>query len=215
LNTPGLRLYLTPLDQSAVKAGWEYKTCWPPTIATQEKLIVAINGTLFSTDRPKWVVWPGVLSRSEETVITNHEVNHIDPNSYLLWFDDNLTPHVEKEKPPPAEACRRAKCGISGQGWSVADSVPSPWQNHECDSRTIIGIDPTKKLLFLGAFDSASQYRASQVMAEHGAVQAIAVDGGSSTCLTFGKTPPCMSRRTPIFPYHAVATIFGVGFHEK
>jgi hypothetical protein len=79
-----------------------------------------------------------------------------------------------------------------------------------------VGIDPDKKLLLLGSFyDSASQFRAEQVLTEHGAVQAIFVDGGSSTCLTFGQTPQCMSRRTAIFPYHAVATIFGVGFEKK
>jgi hypothetical protein len=53
-----------------------------------------------------------------------------------------------------------------------------------------VGIDPDKKLLLLGSFyDSASQFRAEQVLTEHGAVQAIFVDGGSSTCLTFGQTP--------------------------
>lgn len=215
LNTPGLRLYVTPLDPSAVRAGWEYKTCWPPAVASQEKLVVAINGTLFATDQPKLAVWPGGLSRSEETLIADHQVNRIDPNSYLLWFDAELTPHLEKQKPPPAEACERAKWGISGQSWSLDGGIPTAWQHHERDSRTIVGIDPVKKLLFLGAFVSASQYRVAQVLAEHGAVQAIFLDGGSSTCLVFGQTPPCMSRRTAIFPYRALATVFGVGIDEK
>jgi hypothetical protein len=215
LNTPGLRLYLTPLERNAVEAGWEYKTCWPPTVAAQENLVVAINGTLFSTNRPEWAVWPGTLSRSEETVIADHVENHVDPNSYLLWFDDQLTPHLEKQKPPPAEVCQRAKWGIGGQSWSLEGGVPTPWQHHERNWRTILGIDPEKKLLFLGAFDSASQFRAAQILAEHGAVQAIFLDGGSSTCLTFGQKPPGMSRRTAIFPYHAVATVFGVGFEKK
>jgi hypothetical protein len=215
LSTPNLRLYATPLDGAAVQAGWEYKTCWPPSVAASERLTVAINGTLFSTERPKWQIWPGSLSSSSETVIANHEFNHIDPNSYLLWFDDQLVPTLEKQKPPEPDVSRRAKWGISGQGVAVDRSVVSASAGHIRDSRTVLGINREKKLLILGVFDSASQHRAAEMIAQHGASDVILVDGGSSTCLTFGSIPIGLGRRTAVFPYRAVATVFGVGFKPE
>jgi hypothetical protein len=203
------------LERAAVEAGWEYKTCWPPSVAASEKLAVAINGTLFSTDRPKWQIWSGSLSRSEETVIANREINHIDPNSYLLWFDDQLRPTLEKRKPPSLDTCARAKWGISGQGVAVDHGVVSASAGHVLDSRTVLGVNREKKLLILAVFDSASQYRAAEMIAEHGASDVILVDGGSSTCLTFGSIPAGLGRRTAVFPYRAVATVFGVGFTKS
>jgi hypothetical protein len=211
LNEPGIRLYLTPLDRDAVNAGWEYRTCWPPEVVAREKLAVAINGTLFATNRTNWEVWPGGWARSGETVVADHCVNHLDPNSYLLWFDDRLRPKLEKQKPPPSDVGVRAKWGIGGQGVTIDQGSVSLFAGHQRDSRTIVGINSIKQQLIIGTFDCASGHRAAEILAEQGATDAILIDGGSSTCLTFGRAPPGMARRTAVFPNRAIATVFGVG----
>src|SRR5262249_38622550 len=146
----------------------------------------------------------------------NHEINHIDPYSFLLWFDDQLTPTLEKQRPPAADACQRAKWGISGQCVVVDGGAATTWLHHDVqNSRTVIGINHDKKLLILAVFDSASEHRAAEMIAERGATDAVLVDGGSSSCLTFGSIPSGLGRRTAVFPYHAVATVFGVASQSQ
>lgn len=214
LTTPGLRLHATPTDPELQRTGWEYRTRWLPSAAATENLAVAVNGTLFTQQASEWVVWPGQLARGEETIVADRQVNHVDPNSYLLWFDADLNPHLETAKPPSAEALRAAKVGVSGQGVVIHAGQVSSWANHVADARTCVGFDAAKKLLLLGVFENASEHRAAEMLAQQGATEAIMLDGGSSSGLTFGPGATGLPRRTLVYPRRAVATIFGVGLSE-
>jgi hypothetical protein len=153
---------------------------------------------------------PGGWARSLETIIADHNVNHIDPNSYLLWFEDDLTPHLEINKPPSAELCRRARWAVGGQAVCIYGGQFSKFLNHIPDARTLIGIDAQRKLLFLGVFDCASEVAAAHFFAAHGVVDAILLDGGSSTCLAIGEGATGIVPRTLVYPERALATVFGI-----
>ena len=45
----------------------------------------------------------GDLASGGETVVADHVVSHLWEHTYLLWFDDQLTPH--------SEAVEAADCG--------------------------------------------------------------------------------------------------------
>src|SRR5689334_24691188 len=95
LTAPGIEIYVTPLDRSALEQGWEYRLRWISDVMNSERLAVAINGTLFTSATPAWRPrLPGDLANAVETAVSNHVMNHFWEHTYLLWFDDQLTPHL-------------------------------------------------------------------------------------------------------------------------
>ena len=83
LGTPGVELYVTPLDPTAITQGWQYRLRFTEDVVESEHLAVAINATM--------IRMPGDLARNVETVVADHVVNSGWPAAHLLWFDDQLT----------------------------------------------------------------------------------------------------------------------------
>ncbi len=209
LAEPGIELYVTPKDPDAVGQGWEYRLRWTPFVANEEELSVVINATVFASER-RWMQWPGDWGRSLETAISEHEVNHVSPNSYLLWFEDDLTPHLEKSKPPSRDALRRARWSVSSEIVVLSDRRVNAFAGRRAEPEILAGIDPRRKRLYLAAFAHASAARAASVLAEHGAVDAILLDSGHSAGMTIGKGSHGLRSGTLLWPTRAVATHFGV-----
>jgi hypothetical protein len=210
LGAPGIELYVTPLDPSAVGQGWQYQLRWIENVVGDEHLAVAVNGTLFTSEynwRPRL---PGDLANGLETVVSDHVASHFWEHTYLLWFDDDLNPHLRPSKPPEPAELRQAKWGIGGQAvwlhdgkvWSASDRQP--------DSRTAIGIDAERKLLFLAVAEWASPHLMLEELAKLGARDAMLLDGGGSSAIAIGEaawevaTGPLFGGSRP------VATFFGV-----
>jgi len=107
---PGVSLYTTPLDPAAQAQGFEYKLQHTSTFVSQSGLAAAVNGTLFSS-ASELIRLPGDLAISSETVVSNHVVNHVDPNTYLLWWDDQNNAHLE-QKPPGEAVLAKARWAI-------------------------------------------------------------------------------------------------------
>src|SRR6185312_4229900 len=66
LGAPGIELYVTPLDPSAVASGSQYRLRWIDNVMKDERLAVAINGALFNSKygwRPRL---PGDLANGVE-----------------------------------------------------------------------------------------------------------------------------------------------------
>jgi hypothetical protein len=116
----------------------------------------AINATLFTSNSGWWPLMSGDLANSVETVVADHVVNHIWEHTYLLWFDDKLTPHLPPSKPPSAADLAAAKWGVGGQGVGLRDGKVGSGNDRNPDSRTAVGIDPSRKLLFLAVGQNIS-----------------------------------------------------------
>jgi hypothetical protein len=60
LATPGIELYVTPLDPVAVAQGWQYRLRRVADVVDKEKLAVAVNGTFFESGGGHgWpAIWP-------------------------------------------------------------------------------------------------------------------------------------------------------------
>src|SRR5262249_33743213 len=103
LMASGIELYVTPLDPSATAQGWQYRLRRIEDVMEKEHLAVVINGSLF-TWNPGWLPpMSGGLANGVETLVADHVISHVWEDSYLLWFDDHLTPHLRAAKPPGAE----------------------------------------------------------------------------------------------------------------
>ena len=210
LRAPGIELYVTPLDPLAVEKGSQYRLRWIDDVMRNERLSVAINGALF-TARPGWrPPLPGDFANGVETVVSDHVTSHLWEHTYLLWFDDDLNPHLRPSKPPKPEELKAAKWGIGGQGvglqagkvWSGIDRKP--------DSRTAIGIDADRKLLFLSVAEWASPRLLLDQLGKLGAREAMLLDGGGSSAMAIGEGSRHTARGTLFGGWRPVATFFGV-----
>lgn len=210
LAAPGIGLYLTPLDQDALAHGWEYRLDSAASVLKREKLDIVINGTLFSS-KSGWLQWSGDLARSVQTVVADGQVNHIDRASCLLWFEPDLTPHVEFERPPAPTVLRRAR-------WGIGIAVVSLWKgkfrdvtaNRETDRRTAIAIDSDRKLLWLAIFENASFGAVARILAEQGAQDGFLVDGGHSTTMVLSPEAAHVQTGEMLHGWRPVATFFGI-----
>jgi len=187
LDAPGIELYVSPLDRPALEQGWQYRLRWIDEVVRNERLAVAINGALF-TSKYRWRPGlPGDLANGVETVVSDHVASHFWEHTYLLWFDDDLQAHLRPSKPPKAAELRQAKWGIGGQGVGLHDGKVWPGSNRQPDSRTAIGIDAERRLLFLAVAQWASPYLVLERLAQLGA--------RVPCCWTAGVRPPWPSAK--------------------
>lgn len=208
LTQPGIELYLTPLDAEAVNDGFEYELRWTPSVASREKLAVVVNGAIFSSSSRGML--PGAYARSMRTVVADGQVNHVDRNSYLLWFEEDLTPHLEKSKPPSAEALSQARWAIGGEMVVLDNGKPNAWASHESKPWVLAGIDARRKILYLAAFEDASLARAARLLADRGVVDAIELDPGDGASMVIGHGAVGVRSGTLLWPTHGSATHLGV-----
>ena len=153
LAAPGIGLYLTPLDPEAVSQGYQYRLADPATVLRREDLAVVINGAFFSANSGLFDR-TGDLANGVQTIIADGEVSHVDPHSYMLWFEPDLTPHLELTKPPDDAVLHRARWGIGGGAVSLwKGHVNEGATNHVVDRRTAVAIDPGRRLLWLAVFE--------------------------------------------------------------
>ena len=209
LRAPGLEIFITPLHEEALEADYEYQLAYGWWVAAREDLTVLVNGTLFETASNRWP-WPGKWARGRETVVADGRINHLDPHSYLLWFDDELRPRIEPSKPPPREALEGARWGISGQGVALHEGKINPLAGTIKDRRTVIGFSADRNVLWLAVFDSASETEAAGTFKKLGASSAMLLDGGDSSTLYIRRSPAMRRCGTLIGGWRPVATFLGI-----
>jgi hypothetical protein len=210
LSAPGIELFVTPQDPEALEQGWQYRLRWVSSVVRREKLAVAINGSLF-TSAPTWRPrLPGDLARGIETVVSYHVVSHVWEHTYLLWFDDRLTPTLETTKPPSQKVLAAAKWGIGGQGVWLRNGVVREDSDRNPNTRTAVGVDSARKLLFLAVAEMISPHLMLQKLAALGAKEGMLLDGGGSTTMSLGAGARQISVGALYGGWRPVATHFGV-----
>ena len=207
LNVPGVSLYTTPMDPDAQARGFEYKLQHTSTFVASNGLAVAVNGTLFNS-ASGMIRLPGDIAISNETVVSNHVVNHVDPNTFLIWCDDQNNINLQNSRPPNDETLAKAKWGIGGQQPILQPGAIS--QEFFADGRTALGIDPEKKLVWVVCFDSASHHVAGMTLARLGAKFGVMLDGGTSVAMVIGSAAKNVRSGTVTGNWRPVATHLGI-----
>jgi hypothetical protein len=183
---------------------------WIRDVVQKERLAIAINGTLFDSS-PRWRPrLPGDLAHGVETVVADHVVSHLWKHTYLLWFDDQLTPHLDRSKPPKPGDLAQAKWGIGGQGVGLKDGKVWPGSDRHPDSRTAVAIDRQRKLLFLAVAENISPRLLLQKLADLGAQDGMLLDGGASSAMAIGGGAKGVSEGVVHGGWRPTATFFGV-----
>ena len=209
LTAPGIELFITPVDPTAKARGFEYRLEYVSSMVKRNDLAAAINGQYFAADS-RYFDTPGDFAVAIDTSISEHQPNHISLNSYMLWFEDDLTPHVEPNKPPSAIAIARARWAISGEMPVLISGKVNSYADRIPNKRTLAGIDPKKKFLWLVTFDRASTMRATEIVSDFGATDAISLDGGGSTTMALGAAARSVAPGTVCGGWRPVATCIGV-----
>jgi hypothetical protein len=210
LTSPGIELYVTPLDPEAVAKGWQYRLQRTGNVVRKEQLAVAVNGTVFTSDSG-WIPMAGDLARSMDTTVADHQVGRGGDHTHLLWFDDELMPYIEPSRGPSAAVLRKARWGIGGQSFWLTKGQVSDWaERTPVDARTVVGINRQEQQLFLAVFEGASPHRALEKLAELGAVDGMLLDSGDSTCMALGENNGGVRAGVLLQGWRPVATHFGV-----
>lgn len=207
LNVAGVSLYITPMDEDARSHGFEYKLRHVSTAVSDAHLAAAVNGTLFSSDS-HFIRLPGDLATSIETVVADHVENHLHIHTYLMWWDDQMTAHLETRKPPAPAVLAKAKWGIGGEAATMASPAEMSGQEN-ADNRTFIAADPQRKLVWIATFDKASYNFACKALVGKGAKIALSVDGGTSTAMAIGQDAKNVRPGAVTGNWRPVATVFG------
>lgn len=219
LNEPGIDLYTTPVDPAlASNPDWQYHLKTPSKVLSENDLAVVINGTQFASDSYSvtWdgKVWPirlsGDLANSNEMVVSEGALNNADTNQYLLWFDQDLTPHLESKKNTVDQVLSQVQWGVGALSIPVLNGMLIRDQPDPPDKKTMIGIDSENKRLWLVVFESASNRVAARKLIELGAVDAVRVDGGSSSTMTIGPDASNVRSGTVTGNWIPTATHIGV-----
>lgn len=216
LTAPGIELYVTPTDPALDGSGYQYRLRRVATAARAERLAVAVNGSLFKKESyllPGY--WPGQRANGVETVLSDGRLSHLWEHTYLLWFDADRVPTLERRKPPSADALARARWAIGGQGVGLADGKVAGGLSGESLARTAVGIDAGKRRLFLAVFESAAPRRAMEELAALGARDGLLLDGGGSTAMVVGEGASGVRPGTVLGGWRPVATHFGVRANRK
>jgi Phosphodiester glycosidase len=209
LTAPGIAPYVTSKEPTAVSQGWQYRLRRVADVVASEHLAVAINGTLFSS-KSSWRRRSGDLANAVNPVVADHIISHVWLDTYLLWFDDQLTPHLGPNKTTEAELAM-AKWGIGGEDFWLRDG--EVWSgDRRCfipDGRTAVAVDLPRKLLFLAVGTHISPNLIFQTLANLGARDGMLLDGGDSSSMAIGTGASVVSPGA-VYGWRPVANQFGV-----
>jgi Phosphodiester glycosidase len=212
LTAPGIELYLTPKDPMAISQGWQYRLRRVGDVVATEHLAIAINGALFKLKSDGWPRMSGEFAKGVEPVVVDHVVSHFWGDTYFLWFDDNLTPHLRPSKPLRVEELSTAKWGIGGQDLWLRDG--RVWSDDSrClrpGARTAVAVDLSRKLLFLAVGTHISPRLLFKTLANLGAKDGMLLDGGDSSSVAIGKGAKDVSAGAVYGGWRPIATHFGV-----
>jgi len=209
LTVPGIAPYVTSKDPAAVSQGWQYRLRRVADVVASEHLAVGINGTLFSS-QSRWRRRSGDLANAGISLVADHIVTHGWLDTYLLWFDDQLTLHLRPDKTTEAELAM-AKWGIGGEDFWLRDGRvwPGDYRSHILDGRTAVAVDLPRKLLFLAVGTHISPNVMFETLADIGAKDGMLLDGGDSSSMVIGTGASAVSPGA-VYGWRPVANQFGV-----
>lgn len=210
LTAPGIELYVTPLDSTAMSEGWQYRLRLVGEVVRHENLALAVNGTLFAAKPRLWLRMPGDFANGIEPIVASGVISHMWRDAYLLWFDDEMTPHLRPSKPIKPSELATAKWAIGGQDFWLRNGSVWSGSSREPDSRTAVGVDLLHRILFLAVGTHISPRLIFEKLAALGAKDGMLLDGGNSSSIAIGQGATDVPSGTVYGYWRPVANHFGV-----
>ena len=98
----------------------------------------------------------------------------------MLWFDAESAPHVLQSSSAEEAVLTRAKWAVGAHLLQLHNGQVLGDGDATADARTAIGIDESRKLLFLAVGERLSQPRMLQILADLGVKDGFLLDGGGA-----------------------------------
>jgi hypothetical protein len=211
-DTPGVRLQHRPYDYSFSpddSTSPHFNLAFADWALMRHRPAILVNTTRYTPEGYRDSL-PGMAVRTHETLVVDGHPSHIHDHSYLMYWDADGEAHMQTSKPPLQENLDAAVLGIGIQGTQVVQGQTQPNTMDNKDmlySRTFIGFDPIKKVLYLIAFENATAHRMLSLASDAGVVYGGMVDSGDATSLLVGPDAKHVSSHTgirnrrPLGPY--------------
>ena len=226
LTAPDIELFLTPPDPQVVEdvPPWTYRLRYVWHTAYRENLAAATNATFFdSRFKHRWpnLYLPGDVGRTVQTIVSEHHVTPDPGDQRLLWFEDDLTPHLtDLDELKRAGGMALARWGIGSarlpRGYLlVRHGEARYWPRgyevvEQVRPRTAIGIDAATRRMWLITMDHAIPNALIEPLMRFGASDAIILDGGKSSAMVLGRDAQGVRPGRVAGGTRAVATMVGV-----
>ena len=224
LNVPGTSIYLRPyfkMESDALSGFYHLKYPWQ--FVKREHLAVTVNGTFFaplpshrSLPGPlRSLILYGELASQAGPIVINHHVAGTKAHGVFIWWGDDLTPHMKihswKQNLKDLEIGRFAVANwypLVQNGQLGNDAEPAA--TDKLHARTALGIATGNKLIYLAAFEHASLLLVARQLSKAGVPDAIAFDGGGSSCMTIGEQARNIKPGTVLGGLRPVGSVFGI-----
>jgi len=227
LNVPGTDFHSRPYFQNESRPGAGlYHLEYPWQFVEREHLAAAVNGTFFGPVQsppsvpglPRTFVFYGSLAQQDGLIVMDHQAVGGRVDGTFIWLDQDRTPHMRVDRYQriiqTLQASRFAVFnwyplvlnGQPGRDTEPGAHTPDP----KLHARTVLGVDTHKRLLYLACFEHASLLTAARELIREGVPDAIACDGGGSSCLTLGDQARHIRPGTVLGGLRPVGAIFGI-----
>lgn len=189
-DAPGVKLVNRPYsyrDAPADPAASHYRLEWADWGLLRSGAAALVNTSIYYPAE-FWRSLPGFPVWSLETIVVDGQPSHVDPHSYLLYWDSAMEVHLQATKPPDQASLERAVLGVGLQGVQVLDGLPryQAIGDEESSPRTFLGVDPVRKILYLIAFEDATARFMIDRAVESGVVFGGQLDSGGASHLLVG-----------------------------
>ncbi|MCC5805790.1 MAG: hypothetical protein JJU00_05620 [Opitutales bacterium] len=189
-DTPGVSFELRPLEQGP-DGLWNRVTLifqdWP----VLTKGYVALMNTSRIFEHEWHHNYPFKRATFIEPLIERGQLSHYWEHVYMMWWDDDLNATFEEEKPISDFVVENAYWGIGLQGGLVREGSFRPGASDRDLPQPLpisfIGIDAERKVLYLIAFENASEEFAANYATSMGVVEGGRVDSRNGTHLILGR----------------------------
>ena len=189
-DTPGVSFELRPLEQGP-DGLWNRVTLifqdWP----VLTKGYVALMNTSRIVEYEWQHNYPFKRATYIEPLIERGKLSHFWEHVYMMWWDEDMNARLERTKPMSDYVVENAYWGVGLQGITISNRV---FQSHASDPdlppplpMSLIGIDAQRKVLYLLAFENASEEFAANYAAAKGVVEGGRVDSRNGTHLILGR----------------------------
>jgi hypothetical protein len=207
LATPGLRLFVTPVDLHAKQSGQEYRLARVQSVAAEEQLLVCINAAFFTADA-RWIQQEGDLATGVTIASSDGDLSRVDSNDCAFWFDAENRLTVEPQRPPWKIPSGMCKLAIGTYALSAKAGKVNEWVDRPADRVTLMATGADRSTLILAVFDRSTMLDATRALLERGASDVMMLDGGDSTAMSV--VFPRESKPSVLLRGRPVATQFGV-----
>lgn len=189
-DTPGVEIVVRPFDPALLASERHFRLALPSWLVLKNRYQVLMNTTRFGPGERHYN-YPGAPVATVESAVADGKWSHIHEHSYMLWWDKHGNATFDTRKPPSDEARRDAKFGMGVQAVQVGSGqVAYGALGGHMDggpfSQSFIGVDPDRRILWLVAFEHATEKYAAELLAAQGAKFAGRLDSGNGTNMVAG-----------------------------